>query len=180
MKIPIRKVRRHLTATSSHRHAPLDGIDSKVDTGTPSRFVRSLICVKNSGLHVAMPRNYWTPARIAQFEAMDAKNKAKHKHDEVTAEEQKERNALKSRRHYMFKKGGQLETIRAKLAEFGLEVVRLEDIRDDESTPPPSPDGSKRSDHPTPTSLAENPVHKAPTETCVCSCEVALWDRDRA
>ena len=29
-----------------------------------------------------MPRNYWTPARIAQFEAMDAKNKAKHKHDE--------------------------------------------------------------------------------------------------
>ena len=37
-----------------------------------------------------MPRNYWTPARIAQFEAMDAKNKAKHKHDEVTAEEQKE------------------------------------------------------------------------------------------
>jgi hypothetical protein len=127
-----------------------------------------------------MPRNYWTPARIAQFEAMDAKNKAKHKHDEVTAEEQKERNALKSRRHYMFKKGGQLETIRAKLAEFGLEVVRLEDIREDESTPPPSPDGSKRSDHPTPTSLAENPVHKAPTETCVCSCEVALWDRDRA
>ena len=58
-----------------------------------------------------MPRNYWTPARIAQFEAMDAKNKAKHKHDEVTAEEQKERNALKSWRHYMFKKGGQLETI---------------------------------------------------------------------
>ena len=40
-----------------------------------------------------MPRNYWTPARTAQFEAMDAKNKAKHKHNEVTAEEQKERNA---------------------------------------------------------------------------------------
>lgn len=139
-----------------------------------------MICLKNSGLHVDMPRNYWTPARIAQFEAMDAKNKAKHKHNEVTAEEQEERNALKSRRYYIFKKGGQLETIRAKLAEFGLEVVRLEDIREDESTPPPSPDGSKRSDHPTPTSLAENPVHKAPTETCVCSCEVALWDRDRA
>ena len=31
---------------------------------------------------------------------MDAKNKAKHKHNEVTAEEQKERNALKSRRYY--------------------------------------------------------------------------------
>ena len=56
---------------------------------------------------------------------------------------------MKSRRYYIFKKGGQLETIRTKLAEFGLEVVRLEDIRDDESTPPPSPDGSKRmrSDH---------------------------------
>ena len=113
-----------------------------------------------------MPRNYWTPARIAQFEAMDAKNKAKHKHDayEVTAEEQKERNALKSRRYYMFKKGGQLETIRAKLAEFGLEVVRLEDIREDESTPPPSPDGSKRSDHPTSTRSAEKHVDKAPRQ----------------
>ena len=130
-----------------------------------------------------MPRNYWTPARIAQFEAMDAKNKAKHKHDayEVTAEEQKERNALKSRRYYMFKKGGQLETIRAKLAEFGLEVVRLEDIRDDESTPPPSPDGSKRSDHPTPTRSAEKHVDKAPRQKPVFarSCEVALWDRGR-
>ena len=38
-----------------------------------------------------MPRNYWTPARTAQFEAMDAKNKAKHKHNEVTAEEQRSR-----------------------------------------------------------------------------------------
>ena len=111
-----------------------------------------------------MPRNYWTPARTAQFEAMDAKNKAKHKHNEVTAEEQEERNALKSRRYYIFKKGGQLETIRTKLAEFGLEVVRLEDIRDDESTPPPSPDGSKRSDHPTPTRSAEKHVDKAPRQ----------------
>ena len=50
-----------------------------------------MICLKNSGLHVDMPRNYWTPARIAQFEAMDAKNKAKHKHNEVTAEEQRSR-----------------------------------------------------------------------------------------
>jgi hypothetical protein len=84
--------------------------------------------------------------------------------DSRGAEEQEERNALKSRRYYIFKKGGQLETIRTKLAEFGLEVVRLEDIRDDESTPPPSPDGSKRSDHPTSTRSAEKHVDKAPRQ----------------